>query len=82
MVKRGRPRKEDSRKIQKRVMFNNEENMLLRNISRKSGLTQSDIMRIGTVTFMNKLEQAYPEDEYNDWELGYYDDPEEFEEDF
>lgn len=80
--RRGRPKKDDARNIPKKVMFNKEEDMELRRLSIRSGLSQTEIMRIGISNFMNQLGQAYPVDEYDDWGLDFYEDSEDIYDDF
>ena len=83
--KRGRPLKDGARRNKVRTMMNDEETRKLREISKRSGLSQMDIMRIGTGMFINQLEKLYPdvevvgdfgEDsyEFEDFEEGMYDD--------
>lgn len=75
MAERGRPKKDDGRKVSKLVLMTVEEDDFIRDVSKRSGLTQSDIMRIGARNFANDLDKLYPKkEEYEDWELGIYDD--------
>ena len=75
---RGRPMKDTARRNRVKTMMNDDEISKLRNISRKSGLSQMDIMRIGTGMFVKQLEKLYPDVEIggviDDFESGMYDD--------
>ena len=82
---RGRPMKDSARRNQARTLMNDEEISKLREISKRSGLSQMDIMRIGTGMFINQLEKLYPDVEvggefeegtyeFEDFEKGIYDD--------
>lgn len=78
---RGRPKMEVARRNQIKTMMNDEEVSRLRDISARSGLTQSDIMRIGAGMFIKQLENLYPNSgvmgsnsgELEDFERGMYD---------
>lgn len=73
--RRGRPKKDGSRNIPRMVMLTKEEDEFFRDVSERSGMTQSDIMRLGGREFGMKLSELYPKkEEYEDWELGIYDD--------
>ena len=59
--KRGRPAKDGSRRNQVKTVMNDEELFRLRKISKKSGLSQMNIMRIGAAMFIGELERLYPD---------------------
>ena len=56
MVKRGRPRKADARRVQFRLRMNDRENYMLKSISKYTGLNRTDVLRIA-------LERMYEEEE-------------------
>ena len=79
---RGRPKMDIARRNQVKTMMNDEEVNRLRDISQRSGLTQSDIMRIGAGMFIKQLENLYPNsgilggngEALDAFEAGMYDD--------
>ena len=75
--KRGRPRIDGSRRNQMKTMVNDNELVRLREVSRKCGITQSDIVREGMNMYLSYLENMYDSgsvgEGMDDFERGMYD---------
>lgn len=56
MAKRGRPRKDDARRVQFRLRMNDRENGMLKSICDYTGLNRTDVLRIA-------LERMYEEED-------------------
>jgi hypothetical protein len=56
MAKRGRPIKENARRVQFRLRMNDRENSMLKSICEYTGLTRPDVLRIA-------LERMYEEED-------------------
>lgn len=68
---RGRPRKEGARRIQIKTMLSDSEALRLKEFSKRSGFSQSDIVRMGVINCINSLKSLYPE---ADFDMNYVED--------
>lgn len=69
--KRGRPKKEGSRRIQSHTLFSYEEYKLIRDSSKITGKTMSDLIRVGAIRYaseeVNKCKKSKKEGGNNDF---------------